>query len=134
MSRKRQFTEESIHVFNYLLQKESWQSFLSSDVNTSFDAFMDMILHHYNTAFSLKTAYMSKIKNKWITQGIRNSCKRMKLLNGLKKQQTLPSDMVEYITRYQIIYKKVIKEAKKTANDKYVSRAQNKMKAVAFNK
>jgi hypothetical protein len=89
-----------------------------------------MILHHYNTAFPLKTAYKSKIrKNRWITQGIRNS-KRMRLLNGLKKQQNLSSDMVEYITRYRIIYKRVIKEAKKLANDKYVSRAQNKMKAM----
>jgi hypothetical protein len=38
--------------------------------------------------------------------------------------------MVEYFTRYQIIYKRVIKEAKKPANNKYVSRAQNKMKAM----
>jgi hypothetical protein len=38
--------------------------------------------------------------------------------------------MVEYITRYQIIYKGVIKEAKKIVNHKYVSRAQNKMKAM----
>jgi hypothetical protein len=86
MRRKRQFTEEIIHVFNYLLRKESWQdSFLSSDVNIRFNAFMDTILHHCNIAFPLKIVYMSKIrKNKWITQGIQHSCKRVRLLNGLK--------------------------------------------------
>jgi hypothetical protein len=50
-------------VFNYLLQKESWQeSFLRLDLNISFNAFMDMILHHSNTVFPLKTVYMSKIR------------------------------------------------------------------------
>jgi hypothetical protein len=39
---------------------------------------MDTILYYYNTTFPLKTVYMSKTrKNKWITQGIQNSCKRM---------------------------------------------------------
>jgi hypothetical protein len=43
------------------------------------------------------------------------SSERMRLLNGLRKQQNLSSEMVEYITRYQIIYKRVIKEAKKNS-------------------
>jgi hypothetical protein len=105
--------------------------FLSSDVNISFNAFMDTILHHYNTAFPLKSVYKNKIrKNKWIAQGIRNSCKKDEIVKWSKKQQNLSSDMVQYITRYQIIYKRVIKEAKKIANDKYVPRAQNEMKAM----
>jgi hypothetical protein len=99
MCRKRQFTKESIQEFNYLLQKESWQKSLSSsDVNASFNAFMDMILYYYNIAFPLKTVYMIKIrKKKWITQGIQNSCKRMRLLNGLKKKHNLSKKMMEYI-------------------------------------
>lgn len=80
MSRKRQFTEEGIQEFNYLLQKELRQEiFSNSDANASFNVFMDTILYYYNTAFPLKTVYMSKTrKNKWITQGICNSCKRMR--------------------------------------------------------
>jgi hypothetical protein len=35
-----------------------------------------------------------------------------RLLNGLKKQQNISSNMVEYIARYQIIYKRVIKAKK----------------------
>jgi hypothetical protein len=58
-----------VYEFNSLLQKELWQeSFSNSDANASFNAFMDMILYYYNTAFPVKS--MSKTrKNKWITQG-----------------------------------------------------------------
>jgi hypothetical protein len=38
-------------------------------------------------------------------------------------------DMQDYINRYQIIYKRCIKDAKQRANDKYVLRAKNKKKA-----
>jgi hypothetical protein len=108
--RKRQFTKEGIQEFYYLLQKESWQKSLSSsDVNVSFNAFMVMILYYYSIAFPLKTVYMSKIrKKKWITQGIQNSCKRMILLNGLKKQHNMSKETLEYINRY----KKFIKAKK----------------------
>jgi hypothetical protein len=72
---------------------------------------------------------MSKTrKNKWITQGIRNSCKNMRLLNSLKKQHNLSNEMLDYIMRYKEIYKGVIKVAKKIENDKYVSRSPNNMK------
>jgi hypothetical protein len=64
MIRKRQFTKESIDEFNYLSEKGSCQESLSSsDVNSSFDAFMGMTFYHYDTAFLLKTAYRSN-KNK----------------------------------------------------------------------
>jgi hypothetical protein len=117
MSRKRQFMEEGIQEFNYLLQKELWQqSFSNSDANSSFNVFMDMILFYYDIAFPLKTVYMSKTRrNKWITQAIRNSCKRMRLLNGFIKQHNLSRDMLDYITRYKKIYKRVIKEAKRNS-------------------
>jgi hypothetical protein len=77
--KKRQFTITSTDEFNYLLQRELWQVSLSnSDVNTSFNAFMDMTLYHCNTTFPLNIFYRSNMKkNKWITQGIHNSCKRI---------------------------------------------------------
>jgi hypothetical protein len=54
----------------------------------------------------------------------------MRLLNGFKKLYNLSRDMQDYINRYQIIYKNVIKGAKRRANDKYVLRAKNKTKAM----
>jgi L-rhamnose mutarotase len=54
----------------------------------------------------------------------------MRVLNGLRKQYNLSREMEEYIKRYEIIYKIVIKEAKRKGNDKYVFRANNKTKVL----
>jgi glycyl-tRNA synthetase beta subunit len=92
---------------------------------------MDLILYHYNIAFLLKTVCRSNIeKSKWITKGISNSCKRMRVINGLRKQYNLSREMEGYINRYEISYRRVIKEAKRKENDKYVFRANNKTKAM----
>jgi hypothetical protein len=46
----------------------------------------------------------------------------MAVLNGLRKQCNLSREMQECVRRYQIIYKRVIKEAKRKENDKYIVR------------
>jgi hypothetical protein len=47
-----------------------------------------------------------------MTQGIQNSCKGMRMINGLKKHYNLSRDIEDCIYRYKIIFKTVIKEAK----------------------
>ena len=43
--KKRQFTEEIIEEFKYLLHKESWQAvFVNSETNTKFNVFVDTII------------------------------------------------------------------------------------------
>jgi hypothetical protein len=60
-------------------------SLSNSDVNTRFNAFMSMTPYHYITALPLKTVYRSTIeKNELITQGVHDSCKEVRLLDGLK--------------------------------------------------
>jgi hypothetical protein len=54
----------------------------------------------------------------------------MKTLNNLKRRFTLTSGVLGYIKKYQSIYKRVLKEAKKRANDRYVTEAANKTKAM----
>jgi hypothetical protein len=54
----------------------------------------------------------------------------MRVLNGLRKQYNISREMQEYIKRYKIIYKRVIKEAKRRDNEKYVLRANNKTKVM----
>jgi hypothetical protein len=56
----------------------------------------------------------------------------MRVLNGLRKEYNLTREMQEYMKRYQIIYKRVIKKAKRRENDKYIFRANNKTKAVWY--
>ena len=54
----------------------------------------------------------------------------MHFLNNLRKNTNLTTDTKDNITRYQVIYKRVIREAKKRENDKYVLNAKNKTKAM----
>jgi prephenate dehydratase len=54
----------------------------------------------------------------------------MHFLNNLRKNTNLTTDTKDNITRYQVIHKRVIREAKKRENDKYVLNAKNKTKAM----
>jgi len=45
--------------------------------------------------------------------GIKISGKRMRLLNRLKKITNLTRETQDYINRYQVIYKRVVNEAKR---------------------
>jgi hypothetical protein len=92
---------------------------------------MDTIHHHFDRAFPLKMVYLSnQMRKKWITQGIRTSSKKMSFLKGLKKYLNLSRETQDYINRYKIIYKRVIKEAKRREKDRYVLRAKNRTKAM----
>jgi valyl-tRNA synthetase len=62
--------------------------------------------------------------------GLINSSKKMRWLNSLKKRITLKSETLRYIKNYHKIYRKVLKVAKKRDNDRYVTEAPNKTKAM----
>jgi hypothetical protein len=101
-----------------------------SDVNAKFNTFMDIFLHCYNTAFPIKTISMrDKIKNKWITQGIKVSSKKMRLLDNQKKLTVMNQKDLKYIEQYRKIYRRVIQEAKRIENNNYISSVKNKLKA-----
>jgi hypothetical protein len=67
-------------------------------------------------------------KTKWITQGIKVSSLKMRLLNNVEKYKNLPNVVLNHIIRYQKIYKNVIKEAKRKYNDRLILNSENKMK------
>jgi valyl-tRNA synthetase len=62
--------------------------------------------------------------------GFINSSKKMRWLNSLKKRITLKSETLRYIKKYNKIYKEVLKVAKMRDNDRYVTEAPNKKKAM----
>jgi len=45
--------------------------------------------------------------------------KKIRFLNMIKKQPNLTEDAKMYIAKYKIIYKTVIREARRRDNDKY---------------
>ena len=63
---------------------------------------MEKFLYCYNTAFPMKTVRArDKIKAKWITQGIKNSSKKMRLLDKLKRTTAMKQTDVTYIEHYK---------------------------------
>jgi hypothetical protein len=54
----------------------------------------------------------------------------MRFLKMLKKQPNLTEDAKLYIAKYKIIYERLIREAKRRVNDKYILHGDYKSKAV----
>jgi len=52
----------------------------------------------------------------------------MKVLNNLKRTYTLRREDLNYITEYQRILKKILKEAKKRDNDRFVIESKDRTK------
>ena len=113
--KKRQFSEANVQEFLYLLNQVTWQEvYVESDVNAKFNIFMDLFLHCYNNAFPIKTLHVrNTIKNKWITQGIKISSKRMRLLDSQRKTTVMKKKDLKYIEQYRKVYRRVIQEAKR---------------------
>jgi len=116
---KRHFGYDNIREFQYLLEKETWHEvLLETEVNAKFMVFMNSVLHFFDIAFPLEFRHRKKpLRNGWITQGIKMSSKKMRFLNVLKKQPDLTEDTKNYIAKYKIIYRRVIREAKRREND-----------------
>jgi hypothetical protein len=62
--------------------------------------------------------------------GLIVSSKRLQTLNNLKRTVTLTDEALVYIANYQRICKRVLKEAKKRENDRYVIESANRPKAM----
>jgi hypothetical protein len=54
----------------------------------------------------------------------------MPVLNSLKRNFTQMREALDYIKKYQGIYRRVLREAKKRENDRYVFKAKDKTKAM----
>jgi hypothetical protein len=89
--------------------------------------FYELSSHLFDIAFPLEFRHGKKpLRNGWITQGIKMSSKKMRFLKMLKKQPNLPKDAKMYISKYKIIFKIVIREAKRRENDKNILHANHK--------
>ena len=66
---------------------------------------------------------------KWLTKGILISTKKMKHLNNIRRIVPLAKKDLEYIKRYHYIYRRIIGEAKKGENDRYIEAASNRSRA-----
>jgi hypothetical protein len=123
--KRRHFNKNNTNKFIELLKREMWQEVTSlSEVNTRFEMFMCKINTSFDKAFPLRHI------NKWITQGIKISSKNVRLYNIVKKQMSVPMCTRLFIAKYKSTHKRVIKEAKRRENDRFLLQAANKPKAM----
>jgi DNA polymerase II small subunit/DNA polymerase delta subunit B len=118
-------------TFMGLFSKITWIDIIEEPkVNVKFDRFMMKLRRAFDTAFPLRLVPTRKPNAAtWVTQGIRNSSKKVRLFNIVKKQVLLSNDTRLYITKYNRIYKRIIKEAKRREINRFLSQASNKAKA-----
>jgi hypothetical protein len=64
------------------------------------------------------------------SKGLITSSNRTKVLNNLKRIYTLRREDLNYITEYQRIDTKLLKEAKKRDNDRFVIESKDRTKAM----
>jgi len=129
---KRQFSNHRIDEFKNLLAQVSWDEVvMQSNVNASLEQFLQIFSHCFNTAFPYKRVKLTeRINKKWLSKGLITSSNRMKVLNKLKRVYTLRREDLNYINAYQRIYKKILKEAKKRDNDRFVIESKDRTKAM----
>jgi hypothetical protein len=111
----RHFTDNNIAEFKYLLHKETWDEVLEpEEPNIAVNLFMNTFSYCFNIAFPLKvTCVGSTNTNTWITKGLITSRNKLRLLCNMKRTTNLPVESLKYIKKCQLIFRKVLKGAKK---------------------
>jgi hypothetical protein len=96
---RRQLTNNNTEELKNSLSKQSWNEvFNHSDVNSSLKAFMDIFVFCFDTAIPYTRLKLREIRNKrWLSKGLINSSKRMKILSNLKRRFTLMREALEYM-------------------------------------
>jgi len=79
---KRHFGDNNIKEFEYLLKKVTWQEvFSETEVKGKLKVFTNSVLYFFDIAFPLEFRHGKKpLRNRWITQGIKMSSKKMRFL------------------------------------------------------
>jgi hypothetical protein len=129
---KRNFTNYRVEEFINVLSQESWDAVVNqSDINSSLDGLLLIFLQCFNIVFPYRRVKLrDRVNKSWLSKGLITSSNRIKVLNKLKRMHTLRSEDLNYITEYQRIYKKILKEAKKKDNDKFVIESKDRTKAM----
>jgi hypothetical protein len=133
--RYRATGQQNLNELNYLLSKESWNSFALSeyDVNASWDNFITILKHHINTScpkINVKKPKTSNNKKQWITKGIIKSSNTVKNLYNLTTNFGSDINLINHYNKYKSIYRSIVRLAKKRYNSNLIENATNRSKTV----
>jgi hypothetical protein len=110
---KRNINQYTITDFLLKLSHETWTSvFEGDDVNTFFNAFLNIFLRNYYSSFPMIQVNILLKRNTWITTGIRTSCHRKREMYMEVKTKNNPLLKKKFKDYCQILTL-VIKQAKK---------------------
>ena len=92
------------------MEEELWKdTYLQKEVKRSYNTFLIKFLYYFLKVFPQKSLVKSKInKAQWLSKRIKISGLKLQFLCMLKKRVSLASKTLNYIQRYQNIYKKKV--------------------------
>jgi hypothetical protein len=126
--KKRLITRASISNFVAMLKDESWSDVYSHyGVDKCFSSFLNSFLIYFESCFPMHHTTKKLLKNSWITQGIRISCKKKGSLYILSRNSNCPLIKRHY-NQYCTILRKVIRNAKRNYYNSLLMTAENKSK------
>ncbi|PNF23822.1 hypothetical protein B7P43_G15913 [Cryptotermes secundus] len=124
----RKINSETIMQFQHLLKSETWECvYKENDTNDKYNSFLSTFLNIFEASFPIKYKSVRKLKNDWITQGIKISCKHKRTLYVNSRNNNNPNIRVFYV-KYCKILRNVIKEAKKQHYRRLIAKSDNKIK------
>lgn len=128
---KRKYNVENINRFKNYISKISFNEvFVENDLNTAYDTFHDTVLLFYNLCFPKEKVKIHTKKNrmKWITAGLRKSCKTKRNLRVSYYKNKTKRHKDDYLN-YSKLLRKCIYQSQKNENNKFINNSKNKSKA-----
>lgn len=125
-------TENLISFCNSLQYTDWGPIYNAKNVNDKYNLFLNDFISLFEANFPKKTAQrnLSVPTNKsWITQGIKNSCKRKRELFALLRESNVPERKAHY-KLYCRILKKVMRKAKSMSIKSEIDTSNNKIKTI----
>lgn len=127
----RDFSTENIEKFKNCLRSLSWSDvYGESDFNIAFKVFHENFCLFYNLCFpKIRVKHKTTTNNKkWISRGLKKSCKTKRLLRYRYYKNKGISDKKKYLL-YSTLLKKCIFKSKKLTNINFINKCKNKCKA-----
>jgi hypothetical protein len=124
----RKINNHLISKFAYLLSCEKWEDvFLESNVNTTFNNFLNTFLKIFYSSFPVDKLHHSHKQKPWLTTGIKISCENKRKLYFTYRNSNDPN-FKEYYKKYCRTLTKVILLAKKLYYNKLLLKSNNNPK------
>lgn len=127
----RRNIDNNLDIFNkYISQISFTNVYEQKDVNSAYDAFLEIFKLVYDLCFPLERVKMtSKLKPNWVTKGIKISSISKRRLHKKLQVNRNDNNIIEY-KRYKTKLKRIITCSKRQSNLKYIKKSTNKAKAV----